>query len=263
MSDSINEDDLHAYADGALSDTRRLEVEAWLAAHPADAARVQAWIAQNQALHAAFDSVLNEPLPIDLVRAARKRPPARAIYKAVAAGIALVASGLVGYGVGVVSETRPAAHAPLAAVPPLAREAAIAHAVFSPETRHPVEVEAAHSKHLVKWLSRRLGAELRAPDFSPLGFSLLGGRLLPGDTGPVAQFMYQDGIGRRVTLYVRRDAAENDTTQFRHVTENGVEVFYWIDRDFGYALSGQIAAGDVRALATAAYRELSGSAHGR
>ena len=230
MTYSVNEDDLHAFVDGSLSDARRLEVDAWLAAHPADAARVQDWAAQNQSLHAAFDSVLNEPLPIHLVRAAR-RQPVRTPYKALAAALALVASGLVGYGVGLVSDRETVQ--PLVAALPLARDAAIAHAVFSPEVRHPVEVEAADAEHLVKWLSKRVGTELKAPDFAALGFELLGGRLLTDESGPVAQFMYQDGISRRVTLYVRRDVTENRETSFRHVTENGVEVFYWIDRDFG------------------------------
>lgn len=257
MSDSVTEDDLHAFVDGALPDARRLEVEAWLAAHPADAERVQVWLSQNQSLHAAFDSVLNEPLPIDLVRAARRRSPARASYKAIAATLAFVASGLMGYGIGAFNEQQQAV-APVAAALPWVREAAIAHAVFSPEVRHPVEVEAAHAEHLMKWLSKRVGTELKAPDFAVLGFELLGGRLLTGESGPVAQFMYQDGIGRRVTLYVRRDVAANQETSFRHVTENGVEVFYWIDRDFGYALSGQIAPADIRKLAGTAYTQLVG-----
>jgi len=251
MTDSVREDDLHAYVDGALSEARRLEVEAWLAAHPADAARVQAWAGQNRALHAAFDGVLNEPLPIELVRAARRRS-VRAPWRAIAAALAMAASGLIGYGVGLRADQP--APAPLH----FARDAAIAHAVFTPEVRHPVEVDAAHAAHLVSWLSKRIGTQLKAPDFSALGFELLGGRLLADDTGPVAQFMYQDAGGRRATLYVRRAAAGNRETVFRHATENGVEVFYWIDRDFGYALSGQIPRADMRKLADAAYLQLTG-----
>lgn len=251
MTDPVREDDLHAYVDGALPEARRLEVEAWLAAHPEDAARVQAWAGQNQALHAAFDGVLNEPLPIDLVRATRRRP-ARAPWRALVAALALAASGLIGYGVGLRADQ------PVPAPLHFARDAAIAHAVFSPEQRHPVEVDAAHAAHLVSWLSKRVGTQLKAPDFTARGFDLLGGRLLAGESGPVAQFMYQDASGRRVTLYVRRAVVENRETAFRHVTENGVEVFYWIDRDFGYALSGKIARPDMQKLADAAYRQMMG-----
>lgn len=250
MTDNVHEHELHAYVDGTLPEARRLEVEAWLAAHPADAARVQDWIGQNQSLHAAFDSVLNEPLPLNLVRATR-RPAIPVPFKAVAATLAMLATGLVGYAIGLGSGE----HAP-AAPTYLARDAAIAHAVFSPEARHPVEVDAAHADHLVAWLSKRVGTPLQAPDFSAQGFELLGGRLLTGETGPVAQFMYQDRIERRVTLYVRRAVAGNTATSFRHATENGVDVFYWIDGDFGYALSGQIGRQAIRQLADAAYRQL-------
>lgn len=247
---ALHEEDLHAYVDGALPEARRIEVEAWLAAHPEDARRVRDWAAQNQALHVAFDEVLNEPLPLDLVRAARRRP-ARPVWMRIAAVLAFAAVGLAGYGIG-------RQQAPTVLVQaPLARDAAIAHVVYSPEVKHPVEVDSAHAEHLVAWLSKRLGASLRAPDFAAQGFELLGGRLLPGRDGPVAQFMYQDGAGRRVTLYVRRGQEATRDTAFRHASERGVEVFYWIDGDFGYALSGQIGKGDMGRLADAAYRQLS------
>ena len=249
MTDEVREHELHAYVDGALPEARRLEVEAWLAAHPADAARVQAWSDQNQSLHAAFDAVLNEPLPLNLVRATH-RPALAVPFRAVAALLAMMVTGLAGYAIGLNAEE--ASATPVY----LARDAAIAHAVFSPESRHPVEVDAAHAEHLVAWLSKRVGTQLQAPDFSAQGFELLGGRLLSGETGPVAQFMYQDKIERRVTLYVRRAVAGNTETSFRHATENGVEVFYWIDGDFGYALSGQIGRQAIQQLADAAYRQL-------
>jgi anti-sigma factor RsiW len=251
MTDNVHEHELHAYVDGTLPEARRLEVEAWLAAHPEDAARVQAWAAQNQSLHAAFDSVLNEPLPLNLVRSTR-RAALPVPFKAIAAMLAMLVTGLVGYAIGLGSSEQ----APAAPTAYLARDAAIAHAVFSPEARHPVEVDAAHAEHLVAWLSKRVGTQLHAPDFSALGFELLGGRLLASETGPVAQFMYQDKIERRVTLYVRRAVAGNTGTTFRHATENGVEVFYWIDGDFGYALSGQIGRQAIRQLADAAYAQL-------
>lgn len=248
MTDAVHEHELHAYVDGALPEARRLEVEAWLASHPEDAARVQAWAGHNHALHAAFDGVLNEPLPLDLVRATRRRVMPAA-FVALAATLAMVVTGLVGYAIGVGTQQAPT---PVR----LAREAALAHAVFSPEARHPVEVDAAHADHLVAWLSKRVGTQLHAPDFSAQGFALLGGRLLAGETGPVAQFMYEDGIERRVTLYVRRARPDANETAFRHAIIDGVDVFYWIDGDFGYALSGQTGRQAMQQLADAAYHQL-------
>jgi len=251
-----NEEDLHAYADGALADARRIEIEAWLAGHPDDARRVRDWSAQNQALHAAYDDVLNEPLPLALVRAARHRPAWRAWQRAavVAAAVtSFAATGLGGYGLGRL-------HAPERLVEaPLARDAALAHAVYTPEVKHPVEVDAQHAEHLVAWLSKRLGTPLKAPDFSTQGFALLGGRLLPGSDGAVAQFMYEDAASRRITLYVRRQADDSRQTGFSHAREHGVEVFYWIDGHFGYALSGRIAPAEMNRLADLGYRLLTQS----
>jgi anti-sigma factor RsiW len=248
----IMEDDLHAYADGLLEATRRAEVEAWLAAHPQDAARVQAWIAQNRALHEAFDGVLNEPLPLELVRAASKRQARMPQWwRAAAAVLAVVGTGFLGYGIGLRNAGTSVQYASLP------QAAAIAHVVYSPEERHPVEVDAQHADHLVSWLSKRLGHELHAPDFRAEGFDLLGGRLLPGESGAVAQFMYQDSLNRRITLYVRRDDAKQKETGFRHAREDGVEVFYWVDRGLGYALSGNVDKAEMGRLADAAYRQIS------
>ena len=252
MTEAVHEHDLHAYVDGALPEARRLEIEAWLASHPDDATRVQAWAAHTHALHAAFDGVLNEPLPLELVRATRRRAMPAA-FVAAAAMLAMLVSGLVGYAIGTEREQAPIV---LVRGGDLARDAALAHAVFSPEARHPVEVDAAHAEHLVAWLSKRVGTPLTAPDFDRQGFRLLGGRLLAGETGPVAQFMYEDGIERRVTLYVRRAVLDGQQAAFRHATIDGVDVFYWVERDFGYALSGEIGRQAMQQLAEAAYHQL-------
>ena len=55
MRSPIAEADLHAYADSQLAAARRAEVETFLAAHPQDRARVDAWQAQRQALRSLLD----------------------------------------------------------------------------------------------------------------------------------------------------------------------------------------------------------------
>jgi anti-sigma factor RsiW len=59
----ISEAELHAYADGLLAPARGADVEAWLARHPADEERLQAWRLQNRQLRALFDPVLAEAVP--------------------------------------------------------------------------------------------------------------------------------------------------------------------------------------------------------
>lgn len=246
----ISEQELHAYADGRLDAGRRAEVEAWLHEHPQLRQAVAEWRLQGEALHRAFDPVLDEPVPARLtetVRASRRMSPLR-----LAAAIAwLAVGGVVGYAV---RGYLPAAAPPASASLP--RQAALAHAVFSPEVRHPVEVGAAEETHLVAWLSKRLGAELKPPRLSAQGFELVGGRLLPGEAGPVAQFMYQDARGQRLTLYVQRDAQDGRETAFRYARENGIGVFYWLDGRFGYALSGEMDKPNLLRIATAVYQQL-------
>jgi anti-sigma factor RsiW len=227
----IGEVDLHAYADGQLDPARRAEVEAYLAAHPEAVAQVQDLRAQTHALHASYDAVMNEPIPLRLTNALQPRPWPRGL----AAGIVWLACGVAAGWF---------AHAlapPPAAVPTVfAKEALAAHALYVSEKRHPVEVPAEQEAHLVAWLSKRLDAPIRAPDLQQQGFSLLGGRLLPGDDAPLAQLMYQSANGERLTLTVKRTVKQQAETGFKVMEQNGTSVFYWIDRDYGYALSGGI-----------------------
>ena len=78
-----------------------------------------------------------------------------------------------------------------------------AHRIFVAERRHPVEVPSSQQAHLFKWLSKRLGVTLKAPDLSSAGFSLMGGRLLADGPMPAAQFMYENAAKTRMTVYVR------------------------------------------------------------
>jgi anti-sigma factor RsiW len=244
----VTETDLHAYVDGALPAARIAEVEAYLAERPEEAARLAAYREQIVALHREFDPVLDEPPPQRL-RVPRRhwiRPLAR--YAAVVASFAL--GGVIGWQLHAYTADQ---QAEATSWP---RRAAIAHVVYSPEVRHPVEVGADQEAHLVTWLSKRLGASLRVPHLGELGYALVGGRLLPGDRGPVAQFMYQDGKGQRLTLYVRVNADDSRETAFRFAQENRVGVFYWLDRKLGYALSGEVERGELLRIATAVHRQL-------
>ena len=78
-----------------------------------------------------------------------------------------------------------------------------------------------------------------------MGIPLVGERLLPADTGPAAQFMYENASGLRLTLFVRINQNHKGDTGFRFNSQNGINVFYWVDGALGYALSGEIAKDDL------------------
>ena len=250
MSDpKITESELHAYLDGELPRAREAEVAAYIASSPELAERLGAYRQNDQALRAHFDPVMDEAVPARL--APRRHPGLRWLmrYAAVACWVGLGAIG--GW---FLHRSTGAEHAPHA--PGWAIRAAVAHAVYSPEVRHPVEVGADQEEHLIAWLSKRLAAPVRIPKLNALGYSLVGGRLLPGEQGPAAQFMYQDGQGQRLTLYVRNNRDARAETAFRFAQDGNVRVFYWIDRGLGLALSGEIPKDELLRVANAAYQQL-------
>lgn len=245
---SVTETELQAYVDGCLSSARATEVAQHLARHEADAQRVAAYRRQIEMLQEAFDPLLVAPLPARLQPGARRRWWPLPRYAAAAAMMAV--SGYAGWQLhGYVAAER-------AQTVYLARTAAVAHAVYSPEVRHPVEVGADQEEHLVRWLSKRLGTGLKIPHLAAQGYALVGGRLLPGERGPAAQFMYQDIKGQRLTLYVRVSREARGQTAFRFAQENGVGVFYWLDGRLGYALSGETDRGELLRVADAVYLQL-------
>lgn len=256
----ITEADLQSYVDGKLTAARRAEVDAYLAQRPDEAERLRAYAAQNLELRALFDPVLDEAVPSRLA-APKKREWQ---WQRLVAGFAIaLASGSTGWllhgsGAGEVqlaqgdaARARPALYAA-----GLAHQAAVAHVVYSPEVTRPVEIGADQEEQLVAWLSKRLGSTIRPPRLGKLGYELIGGRLLPGAQGAVAQFMYHDAAGQRLTVYVSTDQLHNKDTGFRFAQEGPVNVFYWIDGKFGYALSAGINKGELARVATAVYEQL-------
>ena len=65
--------------------------------------------------------------------------------------------------------------------------------------------------------------------------------------------MYHDVSGQRLTLYVSTENTSNRDTAFRFAQEGAVNVFYWIDGKFGYALSAGISKDELARIATAVY----------
>lgn len=249
MSNPINEQDLHAYIDGELEASRAAEVEAFLADNPAEAARVRHFRQQNAALRQLLDPIVDEPVAEHFKQFSSRRPrhwAALGRFGALAASLLLaVALGWTLRGLA----TQPGASRSLA------QQAMIAHAVYAPEVLHPVEVGANEEAHLSRWLSKRLGVEVKAPDLRAAGYELIGGRLLPNAPKPAAQFMYQNATGARLTLFITPQQQGGETA-FRYREQDGLGAFYWIDRDTGYALSGEADRATLLRVAELAYHAL-------
>ena len=260
----VTEADLQAYVDGLLPPARQAEIDAWLASRPEEAARLAVYRNQNIEMRRLFDPVLDEPVPPAISAGARRRQWVAGPAGRIAAALAIALLGGIGgwtlrgspMGAPALADyggARIEAHGSAAS---LARQAAIAHVVYSPDVRHPVEIGADQEEHLVRWLSKRLDTPIRPPRLGKLGYELIGGRLLPGQSGPVAQFMYHNLAGQRLTLYVSTEQSRNRDTGFRFAQEGPVSVFYWIDGKFGYALSAGASRGELAKVAIAVHDQL-------
>lgn len=270
---------LSAWLDGELDADGRAQVDAWLHDHPEDAAQVRLWAADRDALRARFDPVLDEPVPEALrqtvQQAGRPAVAPRAGWRQVAMAAGLLITGAMAGGLlGAQVAGSPDGHA-LAGlawswvdaerVRPggWTHRAAVAHAVYAPEVRHPVEVnvaqgtateQRAQEQHLSRWLGKRLDMPVPLFDLRALGFELVGGRLLPDAHGPSAQLMYQNGAGQRVTVYLRKPEAGAGTA-FRFQRDGELGLFYWVEDGFGCALVGKLPRAQLLALAEAVYKQ--------
>jgi anti-sigma factor RsiW len=243
----VSADELHAYVDGLLPADRKQAVEAWIAAHPDDAAHVAAWRAQAEFVRERYGSVADEPVParFDVAKLARPRTPWRTIAAAVliAAAIGSIA-GWIG---------RDASTPAPASFEAITAEALSAHKLYVAEVRHPVEVRAAE-QHLMPWLSKRVGTSLRMPDLKEYSLKLLGGRLLPGPIGPAAFFMYEGPTGERFTIYCSR--SKKARTALRYQAGGDVAAMHWVESEIGYVVSGPNDRDRLAKIAQAAYEQM-------
>ncbi|MCA0256717.1 MAG: anti-sigma factor [Proteobacteria bacterium] len=252
-----SEAELHAYVDGALNDEDHDRVEAWLAQNPDAAEEVAGWMADSEALRAAF-APYERTAPGDarLIFEARHPAPvsARRPFALAAAAVVIFALGAVG-GYALPRIIAPAPN-PVVAIDALPSESRNAFLVYASEKRHPVEVYADDETHLASWLGKRLALDnLKVPNLKPQGFKLVGGRLVPvaGEAG--AMFMYENDTGERLTVLIGK-SRENRETSFRFASLGGVETFYWLDQEIGCAVSGEISSDTLRQVAEAVYRQL-------
>lgn len=87
-------------------------------------------------------------------------------------------------------------------------------------------------------------------------YSLVGGRLLPGEAGPAAQFMYENPTGARLALYVT--GTPRDETTFRLFRDGNRRPFYWVNNPASYAMSGPISEGKLPSIAIEVSSALAG-----
>lgn len=239
---------MQAAVDGRLTRAQRDRLETYLADRPEERARLREMIRQNELLQRA----LPEPSPraLERMRRAAQPAPGQRPVRRLAAALAIFAIG-VGAGQFLPRDSG-------SETPPLARQgelAAAAHALYSPEVLHPVEVSADQRDHLQTWLTNRLGAPVIVPELGNTGFRLVGGRLLPAGHGPAAFFMYENEAGERLSLFANL-APDSRQTSFQYRREGELGIVTWQDGRWRYSVVGPVARPRIEAIARRAHEEL-------
>jgi anti-sigma factor RsiW len=246
----ISEIDLHGYIDGELSAQRRAEVDAYLAAHPDQAARLAAYGSLTLSLHTLYGDGVGganrtiDSLTADLDRALRRRRMAHRLAR-VAVAVLVVATGAA-VASGVHDRFRQAEDRFLA----FTRQATEAHVLFAGNKPVPSDAALDEETAVVTWLSQRLtGVPVRAPDLQAFGYELSVERILPSPGGPAAQLMYESRKSEEpITLFIGK-SRDMKPTAFTFVQNDDLSIFYWQEGPFAYSLAGNLDRMELLTLA--------------
>jgi anti-sigma factor RsiW len=243
----IQEEELHAFVDGQLPKERCRAVLAYLGHYPHEIVRLAAYATQKEELRRQFEAIevpSASATTAELERALAGRLSG-SCYREWLRRVAAIAGLVV---IGWWSNTFYQQHL-AERLPDVVVEAAQAHQIFGGDVRRPVELTAAASADMVAWFSSRLGEHVEIPSLGTAGLRLVGGRLLAGDEGPVAQLIYEHEDGHRLTLGVSAEPADSGA-EIEVVTFEGLTAGYWLEGALTYALVGKTSEAQLVAIAT-------------
>ena len=248
---------LHAFADGELEGEDKKAVEKLLSESDEARKALSAINYQKAELHKVFNGALEEAVPASLLAAANGRPPRRLLpylAAACAAGLFLVGGG-VGWYAGLNQNIAQSSGQVLTAS--LAQRALVAHANYSAEQRHAVEVAAADKDHLQAWLSKRVGSEFKIPDLQKDGYTLLGGRLLAESNAPAGQLMYETADKQRVTILFTANA-DGKSADLQLEQKDKLITCFWKDAKLAMAVTGDMSPEQMKILGPSVFAQVEG-----
>lgn len=256
----ISEADLMAYLDRSLDATRAAAIEAALALDPDLRSRLAEWQHQNALIASLYQPAFSEPLPsrFDVRRMEADRQETRHIWQSLAAAAVLCLAIGAGSGwylaksdIGVSS-----AEITQQAFAGLMDNALAAHRLYAEDLTRPVEVAGNAGDALGTWLSKRLDRKLTIPNLEKVGWHLVGGTLVPAGDKPGAQIMYEDGEGRRLTLFFTPVLRQQENAPPRFATSADLNVMNWSDGGLNCTIVAPITRQDIKQIAAEIYDQL-------
>ena len=262
--DPVTEADLHAFLDEEIGAERRAKVTEHLEQKPLDAALVDTWRVQNEALRGAFARIAREPVPLSLslsqpltIRAAavpinaRRLDLARAARQrrvAIVSAIAFLAGSIAAATGALVVQHLPGLFRPDASLATsvgrrMATRGAAMYRTFANDRTRPVEIGATQKAELGRWFSERTALSL-IPDFTSEGLKLIGGRVTPGEFGAAGFLLYEMTTGERIGVFLERAPDDSATDSVRATPGDRNTSLYGREKGTYWAIIGSL--GDER-----------------
>ncbi|MEO1492036.1 MAG: hypothetical protein AAFV19_07780 [Pseudomonadota bacterium] len=133
-------------------------------------------------------------------------------------------------------------------LPGFVADAAGAHSVFAFDTVHPVEFTSSDEVVMQNWFKHHLGKTAYVPDLEHLGFDLIGGRLLGDAQGAMAQILYENDKGDRVSLVLaKRPTGTGKELRLAKVGKSFAS--YWRDNELSWAVVENAPGADISSIA--------------
>lgn len=238
--DGVSADDLLAYADDRLAPERRRFVADRLAQDLEAAAFVASCQRQNEALRAALDPALKEPVPRRLTRAARGRDRGGTRRRLAAAALVFAVGLGSGWGLGGRGPD---------AVELLGARAALAHAVHAVAPNPLLDLASDDPEAVTAWLAQAVPGAARVPRVDDLGFRLLGARLMMGQDAPAGLVLYERGPDKRLALFVSPESEGAADAAPRFSRDRRLGVVTWAEGGQGFGLAGPFGRDELMAVA--------------
>jgi len=247
--------DLHAYVDGKLSPERAAEIEARLADDAALNDAVAAWMRDCDLIREAAADEYPPDLRTELlgrefgrrVRARRVRTTLmQPALRQVAASVLIFATGWAGHTLYVSGFEGSGPAEPRYVV-----QATLLGTALENEGVQEFDVSDARIQASLDWVSDQMQRKIESPKLEKLGLQVVGGRLVQGEEGPLAQFTYKTEDDHRITVSMTPHPESEPRYPYAVRSVYGEPVAYWTSDDMDFSISGEVDPKRLSTLASA------------
>lgn len=245
---------LSAYIDGELGENERTELAALLARDEEARTLLDKLKSGSAFGSGAFENFLHDPVPLALVRQIKQGPginpktervttaslPRRSTRiwpRILAASTALfLLGGAAGFILGSATDLAEPTHE--ADQRPWIDDIVGSHRVYSRQKEHLVEVPAAQSAEIERWLAASVGVNFTVPDLDRKGLTFEGARLLVANGKPAAQLVYRDRDAEVFTISFLQQGDGQQPDAFIETIRGDLGLVSWHREGASFAMIG-------------------------